>query len=105
MTAIRQPITTGGVYLFLEDGLPTRPTGFFNHNGLYEIDIPNSGRVEVTKGPGSALYGSDAIGGIFKMFTIEHLLQPTYTRHKSIIATRSSPCAFPSKLHQHSISA
>lgn len=71
MTAIRQPITTGGVYLFLEDGLPTRPTGFFNHNGLYEIDMPNSGRVEVTKGPGSALYGSDAIGGIFNILTLE----------------------------------
>ncbi|GAB2918843.1 TonB-dependent receptor [Rheinheimera gaetbuli] len=71
MTAIRQPITTGGVYLFLEDGLPTRPTGFFNHNGLYEIDIPNAGRVEVTKGPGSALYGSDAIGGIFNILTPE----------------------------------
>lgn len=71
MTAIRQPISTGGVYLFLEDGLPTRPTGFFNHNGLYEIDMPNSGRVEVTKGPGSALYGSDAIGGIFNIFTAE----------------------------------
>ncbi|MBZ9611502.1 TonB-dependent receptor [Rheinheimera maricola] len=69
MTAIRQPISTGGVYLFLEDGLPTRPTGFFNHNGLYEIDIPNAGRVEVTKGPGSALYGSDAIGGIFNILT------------------------------------
>ncbi|MDP5138082.1 TonB-dependent receptor [Rheinheimera baltica] len=71
MTAIRQPITTGGVYLFLEDGLPTRPTGFFNHNGLYEIDIPNAGRVEVTKGPGSTLYGSDAIGGIFNILTPE----------------------------------
>lgn len=69
MTAIRQPITTGGVYLFLEDGLPTRPTGFFNHNGLYELDIPNAGGMEVTKGPGSALYGSDAIGGIFNILT------------------------------------
>ena len=35
MTAIRQPITTSGVYLYLEDGIPTRPTGFFNHNALY----------------------------------------------------------------------
>ena len=69
MTAIRQPISTAGVYLFLEDGLPTRPTGFFNHNGLYEIDIPQAGQIEVTKGPGSALYGSDAIGGIFNILT------------------------------------
>ena len=69
MTSIRQPITTGGVYLFLEDGLPTRPTGFFNHNGLYEINVPQSDRLEIIKGPGSALYGSDSIGGIINSIT------------------------------------
>jgi len=67
MASIRQPITTAGVYLFLEDGLPTRPTGFFNHNGLYEINIPQSSRLEVIKGPASALYGSDAIGGVINV--------------------------------------
>ncbi|MCK9469157.1 MAG: TonB-dependent receptor [Porticoccaceae bacterium] len=71
MTAIRQPLTTGGVYLFLEDGIPTRPTGFFNHNGLYEIDMSQAARVEVTRGPGSALYGSDAIGGLINSLTRE----------------------------------
>src|SRR5690606_33358486 len=69
MTAIRQPLTTGGVYLFLEDGIPTRPTGFFNHNGLYEMDLHHAQRVEVTRGPGSALYGSDAIGGMINSIT------------------------------------
>lgn len=69
MASIRQPITTSGVYLFLEDGLPTRPSGFFNHNGLYEINIPQSSRVEVIKGPASALYGSDAIGGVINVLT------------------------------------
>lgn len=69
MTAIRQPLTTGGVYLFLEDGIPTRPTGFFNHNGLYEIDLSQAERIEVTRGPGSALYGSDAIGGLINSIT------------------------------------
>lgn len=69
MTAIRQPLTTGGVYLFLEDGIPTRPTGFFNHNGLYEMDLTQAGQVEVTRGPGSALYGSDAIGGMINSLT------------------------------------
>ncbi|ROS05312.1 outer membrane receptor protein involved in Fe transport [Sinobacterium caligoides] len=69
MTSIRQPITTSGVYLFLEDGIPTRPTGFFNHNGLYEINVPQSSRLEVTKGPSSALYGSDAIGGVINTIT------------------------------------
>ena len=33
-TAIRQPFTTSPLYLYLEDGIPTRATGFFNHNAL-----------------------------------------------------------------------
>ncbi|WP_232824706.1 TonB-dependent receptor [Algibacillus agarilyticus] len=69
MSSIRQPITTSAVYLFLEDGLPIRPTGFFNHNALYEINMPQAGRLEVVKGPGSALYGSDAIGGVINVLT------------------------------------
>lgn len=69
MTAIRQPITTGAVYLYLEDGIPTRSTGFFNHNALYEINLPQSSGIEVLKGPGSALYGSDAIGGVINVET------------------------------------
>ena len=68
-TAIRQPFTTSPLYLFLEDGIGVRPTGFFNHNALYEINIPMAGGIEVTKGPGSALYGSDAIGGIVNVLT------------------------------------
>jgi outer membrane receptor protein involved in Fe transport len=69
MTAIRQPLTTNPVYLYLEDGVPTRSTGFFNHNALYEINVPAADRIEVTKGPGSALYGSDAIGGVVNVVT------------------------------------
>ncbi len=69
MTSIRQPLSTKGVYLFLEDGVPIRPTGLFNHNALYEINIVQSDRVEVVKGPGSALYGSDAIGGVINSLT------------------------------------
>ena len=68
-TAIRQPFTTNPVYLYLEDGIPIRSTGFFNHNALYEIDLPASAGVEVTRGPGTALYGSDAIGGIVNVLT------------------------------------
>ena len=68
-TAIRQPFTTAPVYLYLEDGIPIRPTGFFNHNALYETNLPQAGGVEVVRGPGSALYGSDAIGGIVNVLT------------------------------------
>jgi outer membrane receptor protein involved in Fe transport len=69
MTAIRQPLTTNPVYLYLEDGIPTRSTGFFNHNALYEINLPQAGGIEITKGPGSALYGSDAIGAVVNVLT------------------------------------
>ena len=68
-TAIRQPFTTNPVYLFLEDGIPIRSTGFFNHNALHEINIQMAGGIEVVKGPGTALYGSDAIGGIINILT------------------------------------
>ncbi len=68
-TAIRQPLTTNPVYLYLEDGVPTRSTGFFNHNALYEVNLPMAGGIEISKGPGSALYGSDAIGGVVNVLT------------------------------------
>lgn len=68
-TAIRHPFTTNPVYLFLEDGVPTRSTGFFNHNALYEINVPQSAGVEVIRGPATALYGSDAIGGVVNVKT------------------------------------
>ncbi|MDO9165221.1 MAG: TonB-dependent receptor plug domain-containing protein, partial [Rhodoferax sp.] len=68
-TAIRQPFPTRPLYLYLEDGIPIRATGFFNHNALYEVNIPQAGGIEVVKGPGSALYGSDAIGGSVNILT------------------------------------
>ena len=37
--AIRQPITYNALYLYMEDGVPIRPTGIFNHNALYEINM------------------------------------------------------------------
>jgi iron complex outermembrane recepter protein len=76
-TAIRQPLTTNAVYLFLEDGVPTRSTGFFNHNALYEVNLPQAGGIEVLKGPGTSLYGSDAIGGIVNVLTRPAPARPT----------------------------
>ena len=68
LTAIRSPILTGagscGSFLFLEDGIPIRPGGFCNVNSLFEINTEQAGSIEVIRGPGSALYGSNALHGI-----------------------------------------
>jgi len=75
-TAIRQPFTTAPVYLFLEDGVPIRATGFFNHNALYEVNLPMAGGIEVIRGPGTSLYGSDAIGGIVNILSAAPIASP-----------------------------
>lgn len=61
--SIRQPITTNAVYQYLEDGIPIRPVGIFNHNALNEVNLTAAGEVEVLRGPSSSLYGSNAVGG------------------------------------------
>jgi outer membrane receptor protein involved in Fe transport len=77
MMAIRQPISTNAVYLYLEDGLPIRPIGIFNHNALYEINQAGVRSIEVVKGPASSLYGSNAIGGAVNFLTQQPTPLPT----------------------------
>lgn len=67
--SIRQPMTTAAVYLYLEDGIPLRPTGLFNHNSLYEVNLQGTGNIEVMKGPASSLYGSNSVGGTVNFLT------------------------------------
>lgn len=66
--AIRSPVFTGGAgagsFLYLEDGIATRSAGFANVNGLSESFFEVAKLIEVVKGPGSALYGSNAVHGI-----------------------------------------
>ncbi|WP_136668806.1 TonB-dependent receptor [Flavobacterium sp. H122] len=69
--AIRQPMTTNAYYLFLEDGLPIRPMGVFNHNALLEINQFNLQSIEVVKGPVSSLYGPEAVGGAVNLLSLK----------------------------------
>ena len=68
LTAIRSPVLTGagscGAFLYLEDGIPIRPTGFCNVNALLEVNTEQAQAIEVIRGPGNALYGSNALHGI-----------------------------------------
>ena len=67
LTALRSPVLTGagacGAFLYLEDGVPIRPAGFCNVNELMEINTEQAAAIEVIRGPGSALYGSNALHG------------------------------------------
>ena len=64
MMSIRQPISLKGLYLYLEDGLPIRTSGLFSNNALIEINTNAIHQIEIIKGPASALYGAEAIGGV-----------------------------------------
>ncbi|WP_010182041.1 TonB-dependent receptor [Aquimarina agarilytica] len=68
-TAVRSPISTKPLFLFLEDGLPIRPTSIFNHNALLELNTISHQRIEILRGPNASIYGSDAIGGSFNFIT------------------------------------
>src|SRR5687768_7607734 len=67
--SIRQPMTTKSLFLYLQDGIPIRTTGLFNHNALLEINMAAVKNIEVIKGPSSSLYGSEAIGGVVNFIT------------------------------------
>lgn len=68
--SIRQPMTTKSLFLYLEDGIPVRTTGLFNHNALLEMNMTSVKSIEVIKGPSSSLYGSEAIGGVVNFISI-----------------------------------
>lgn len=61
--AIRQPMGTSPYYLYMEDGIPLRTMGVFNHNALIEMNLFSISSIEVVKGPASSLYGPEAVGG------------------------------------------
>ncbi|MCK7559638.1 TonB-dependent receptor [Chitinophaga sedimenti] len=67
--AIRQPIGYKSLFLYLEDGIPIRTTGDFNHNALIEINMAALKTIEVIRGPASSLYGSEAVGGAVNFIT------------------------------------
>lgn len=80
MTSIRMPINTNAYYLFMQDGIPVQSSGFFNHNGLAYTTFQSASSVEVLKGAGTALYGSDAVAATIN---VESLKAPS--KNKELI--------------------
>ena len=81
MTSIRMPIGTGPYYLFMQDGIPVQSSGFFNHNGLAYTTFQSSSSVEVLKGAGTALYGSDAVAAVVN---VQSAKAPAKTKEVSV---------------------
>ncbi len=56
--------------LILRDGQPV--TGRFNNRvDLNQITLNNVEKIEITKGPGSAMYGSEAMGGVINIISLK----------------------------------
>ncbi|MEC9260405.1 MAG: TonB-dependent receptor [Pseudomonadota bacterium] len=73
LPALRSQVFSGagacGGLLTAEDGIPLRAAGFCNINELFEAHSEMAERIEVLKGPGSALYGSNAVHGVINVIT------------------------------------
>lgn len=75
--SIRQPMGTSAYYLYMEDGVPIRPLGIFNHNALLEVNQFAISSIEVVKGPVSSIYGPEAVGGAVNFIMQRPTVVPT----------------------------
>lgn len=81
LTAIRSPVLSAGAgagsFLYLEDGIALRAPAFANINGLFEAADELASRVEIIRGPGGAVYGSNALHGLVNLITPDPALAQT----------------------------
>lgn len=81
LTALRSPVLTGagscGAFLVAADGISLRAPGFCNVNQLFDANSEQAQRIEVLKGPGTALYGSGGMHGVINVLSID----PAITQH------------------------
>ena len=80
LTSIRSPVFTGSgscaEILVSEDGLPVRPTGMCNVNQIFEINSEQSSGIEVWRGAGTVVHGSNAMHGVLNV--ISPLVEENY---------------------------
>ena len=73
LTALRSPVLTGagscGAFFMAADGISLRAPGFCNVNQLFDANTEQAERIEVIKGPATALYGSGAMHGVINVLS------------------------------------
>jgi outer membrane receptor protein involved in Fe transport len=110
LTAMRSPVLVGGAgagsFLYLEDGIPMRAPGFANVNALMDAMPQADGSVEVVRGPGSALYGSNAVHGLVNFISAPldeagasaDIAVGSYARHAISLKSAQDHGAFMTRL-------
>lgn len=73
LLGIRAPVLTGagscGSVQTSQDGIPLRGAGFCNVNQLFEANTEQAAGIEVVRGPGSILYGVNALHGAINIIS------------------------------------
>ncbi len=90
LTAIRSPVLSGagscGAFQMAQDGIPLRAVGFCNVNQMFESNSEQAGSVEVIRGPGSILYGANALHGAINVIS-----DPISAESESSVAYEAGP--------------
>ncbi|MDN3637525.1 TonB-dependent receptor [Simiduia curdlanivorans] len=83
LTAIRSPVLTGagscGAFAVTEEGVPVRATGFCNVNQLFDLNYEQAQQIDVLRGPGTVLFGSDAQHGVINVISAAASDGPNHT--------------------------
>ncbi len=89
LMAIRSPVLTGagacGGILTAADGIPLRASGLCNVNELFEANTEQAARLEVIRGPATALYGSNAMHGLV------NVISPTVAESRPRLSVELGP--------------
>jgi outer membrane receptor protein involved in Fe transport len=82
----------GSENLHLVDGMRLNNAFFRNAPNQYLalVDVNDLSRLEVVRGPASALYGSDAMGGVVQLLTVEPRFDESYLEAQSRLTLASA---------------
>ena len=73
LTSLRSPVLTGAgscaAFFVGGDGISLRAPGFCNVNQLFDANTEQAAKIEVIKGPATALYGSNAMHGVINILS------------------------------------
>lgn len=75
--SIRLPVSFDNVYLYLQDNVPLQSPISFNHAAFsYSGALTSPGGMEILKGPGTAIHGSDALAAVVNVKSKQPVYEP-----------------------------